>query len=65
VSFLNKGKILEMLRNIPEGANVTIDGRNSKTIHHDVVEILQDFQISAKSKNISLKLVGINFKNFK
>lgn len=65
VSFLNKGKILEMLRNIPDGANVTIDGRNSKTIHHDVIEILQDFQISAKSKNISLKLIEINFKNFK
>ena len=65
VSFLNKGSILAMLSKLPEGAQVVIDGRHSKVIHHDVIEIIQDFQISAKSKNISLECKGINFKKFK
>ncbi len=65
VSFLNKGSILKMLSDIPSGASVVIDGRHSKVIHHDVVEIIRDFQISSKSKNISLQLKGIDFRKFK
>ena len=65
VSFLNRGSILQMLNNLPGGSDVVIDGSHSKVIHHDVVEILKDFQMSAKSKNISLQLIGIDFKKLK
>ena len=60
VSFLNKGGILQMLNAIPEGSKVIIDGTNSKYIHNDVLEIIQDFQVSSISKNISLELKGLN-----
>jgi MFS superfamily sulfate permease-like transporter len=65
VSFLNKGGILQMLKSIEDGSKVVIDGRNSKVIHHDVIEIIKDFQTLAKSRNIDLELHGINFNKFK
>ncbi len=65
VSFLNKGGILQMLKSIEDGSKVVIDGRNSKVIHHDVIEIIKDFQTLAKSRNIDLEIHGINFKKFK
>lgn len=65
VSFLNKGGILQMLKSIEDGSKVLIDGSNSKVIHHDVVELIRDFQTTAKSKNIDLELRGIDFRKFK
>ncbi|NBX52210.1 MAG: SulP family inorganic anion transporter [Proteobacteria bacterium] len=59
VSFLNKGKILQLLKSIPDGSEVLIDGTQSKVIDFDVYEILRDFQVNAKSKNIKLTLKGI------
>jgi hypothetical protein len=44
---------------IPENSNVIIDGSKSKIIDYDIYEILRDFQISAKEKNIKLTLKGI------
>lgn len=65
VSFLNKGGILQMLQNIPEGSTVVIDGTKSKSIHYDVVEIIRDFRTNAKTKNITLEIKGINSRKFK
>lgn len=62
VSFLNKGKILKTLASIPENSKVLIDGSNSKSIDYDVVEIIQDFKINAKSKNIDLIVKGVSLK---
>ena len=62
VSFLNKGSILQMLNQIPPESTVVIDGTKSTSIHHDVIEIIHDFQTNAKTKNISLEIKGINFK---
>ena len=62
VSFLNKGNILQMLNQIPAESKVVIDGTKSTSIHYDVIEIIQDFQTNAKTKNISLEIKGINFK---
>ncbi|NQW30135.1 MAG: SulP family inorganic anion transporter [Ignavibacteria bacterium] len=59
VSFLNKGSILQMLNHIPANSNVTIDATNSRSIHFDVLEIIQDFQTQAKSKNISVKTINL------
>lgn len=60
VTFLNKEKILRSLNKIPENSIVTIDGSKSKYIHHDVLEIIENFKIHAKSFDIVLKLKGIN-----
>lgn len=59
VSFLNKGSILRMLDQIPQNSKVIIDGTKSKFIDYDVVEIIQNFQINAKSKNIDLTVKGV------
>lgn len=58
VSFLNKGKILQLLKNISNRSHVVIDGTNSKYIHHDVTEIIDDFQINSKSRQIALEVRG-------
>ncbi len=54
VTFLNKGAILKELANIPNGSHVTIDASRSILIDHDVLEILQDFEVSARSRNIEV-----------
>lgn len=60
VSFLNKGSILQQLKNIPDNAKVVVDGSRSKVIDYDVVEIVRDFHTNARSRNINVELKGIN-----
>jgi MFS superfamily sulfate permease-like transporter len=60
VSFLNKGSILQMLNHVPGNARVVIDGRNSRVIDYDVVEIINNFKTRAEMKNIKLEVVGID-----
>lgn len=59
VSFLNKGSIQNMLNNVPENATVIIDATKSKSIHYDVIEIIQDFQIHAKTIGITVEVKGL------
>ena len=60
VSFLNKGGILKKLNEIPENSKVLIDASKSKYIHQDVIEIIQDYTIRAKTmKNIQIEVKGI------
>jgi MFS superfamily sulfate permease-like transporter len=63
VSFLNKGSILKMLSEIPHNSKVVIDATNSHIIDYDIIEIIADFRISAKSKKIELTIKGINFNS--
>jgi len=61
VSFLNKGGILQMLNDIPENSKVLIDASLSKFIHRDVIEIIQDYIIHAKTmKNIQVEVIGLS-----
>lgn len=60
VSFLNKGGILKKLNEIPENSKVLIDASRSKYIHQDVIEIIQDYIVHAKTmKNIQVEVKGI------
>lgn len=59
VSFLNKANILNALSDIPEGKTVVIDGRNTRHIHPDVVEILLDFIGTAERRNIRVSVLGM------
>ncbi|MFM7621123.1 MAG: SulP family inorganic anion transporter [Alphaproteobacteria bacterium] len=61
VSFLNKGAILKILNEMPDNSTVIIDASSSKVIDYDVYEVINDFRINAKSRNINLQLKGINF----
>ncbi|HEY3385531.1 MAG TPA: SulP family inorganic anion transporter [Saprospiraceae bacterium] len=61
VSFLNKGGILQKLNEIPENSKVLIDASKSKYIHQDVIEIIQDYVVHAKTmKNIHVEVKGIS-----
>ncbi len=60
VSFLNKGSILREFRNIPDGSEIIIDFSRSKVIDQDVLEAIQNFIDSAKSKKINVQCIGGN-----
>jgi SulP family sulfate permease len=55
VSFFNKASVLKALNSIPENSKVIIDAEKSKSIAHDVVELIQDFKTNAKTKNITVE----------
>jgi SulP family sulfate permease len=59
VSFLNKGSILKTLNGIDEGATVVIDASNSKAIDRDVIEVIEDFKINARRRNIRVQVTGL------
>jgi len=60
VSFFNKASIVKALDAIPESSKVIIDCTNSRSIAFDVLELIKDFEINAKTKNITVE--KINFK---
>lgn len=59
VSFLNKAGIVRDLDNIPEESVVVIDATRSTYIDRDVLEVIRDFEIKAKEKNIDLHLINV------
>jgi MFS superfamily sulfate permease-like transporter len=61
VSFLNKGRILQQLQQIPERSRVVIDGTQSKVVDFDVHEIIRDFSAGAPARNIAVEVHGIPF----
>lgn len=54
VSFLNKAAVRRVLQELPRGATVEIDGTASKFIDRDVLEIIHDFAVEAKLKDIEV-----------
>jgi MFS superfamily sulfate permease-like transporter len=59
VSFLNKGALIQALDDIPAGKHVIIDGSNSKVIDYDVLEVIANFKIAAKEKDIEVDTIKI------
>ena len=59
VSFLNKASIQRTLDVLPENATVFIDGSNARSVHPDILEIIEDFSNTAANKNIDLRLEGL------
>ena len=60
VSFLNKASIQRTLSTLPDGSSVVLDARNSLRIHPDVVEIVEEFQVNAATRDISVECLGFN-----
>ena len=58
VSFFNKASVIKALDAIPRNSKVIIDCSNSKSIAYDVVELIEEFKTSAKSKNISVETIN-------
>ena len=58
VSFFNKASILNALNSIPQNAKVIIDCSNTKALAYDVIEIIENYQSSALTKNITVKKIN-------
>ncbi|TRX04507.1 SulP family inorganic anion transporter [Flavobacterium gawalongense] len=58
VSFFNKPSVIQALDSIPVNSKVIIDCSNSKSIDYDVVEFIKDYQINAKTKNITVEKIN-------
>ncbi|MDN3686592.1 SulP family inorganic anion transporter [Cyclobacterium jeungdonense] len=63
VSFLNKGSLIKTLKHVGDNKRVIIDGTNSKIIDYDVIEVIKDFQINAKERNITVEIINIDKEN--
>lgn len=58
VTFFNKGAILKELDSLPRDTYLELDVRKTRYLDNDIVEILQDFRLKAKDRNINIKLVS-------
>ncbi|GAA4972997.1 SulP family inorganic anion transporter [Algibacter aquimarinus] len=58
VTFFNKGAILKELDNIPSDSYLEIDLINTRYLDYDIIEILEDFALKAKERNIDIKLIS-------
>ncbi len=56
VTFFNKGAILKELDKLPNDTYLELDVRKTKYLDNDIIEILEDFAIKAKERNINIKL---------
>ncbi|MCC6370939.1 MAG: SulP family inorganic anion transporter [Bacteroidia bacterium] len=59
VTFINKGKFIEVFKDIPDGSIVYIDGGRSNFVDKDVLEIISAFKSSAQLKNITVHLEDV------
>ena len=63
VTFLNKIKLREALDKIPPYSVLTIDGTECNFIDYDILEIISEYEMKAKDRNIELHLAGIERVN--
>ena len=62
VTFLNKANIQRALNIIPDNSKVTIDASKSIDIHQDVFDLIEEFEINAKERNIDVNFKERNIK---
>jgi MFS superfamily sulfate permease-like transporter len=58
VTFFNKGAILKELDSLPRDTYLEIDVRKTRFLDYDIIEILQDFALKAKERNIDIQLIS-------
>lgn len=58
VTFFNKATILKELDALSPGSYLELDVRNTRYLDSDVVEILDDFAVKAKEREITIKLIS-------
>lgn len=59
LTFINKGKIAQLLHRIPPGSKIYLDAGNSNFIDKDIVELINEFKKSAKHNQIEVTTEGI------
>jgi len=58
VTFFNKGAILKELDALPEDSYLELDVRKTRYLDNDIIEILEDFALKAKERNIDIKIIS-------
>ena len=58
VTFFNKGAILNELDRLPEGSYLELDVRKTRYLDNDIIEILEDFALKAKEREINIQLIS-------
>lgn len=54
VTFINKGKILNVLHNLPKGSIIYIDGGRVAFIDKDILELISEFKYGAQKHGIEV-----------
>ncbi len=62
VSFMNKAKLKTELSKIPENSYLILDAHKAQFIDNDIIDILEDFSLHAKSKNIEIEYIHIDLR---
>lgn len=58
VTFLNKGAILKELDHLEKNTHLELDVRKTKSLDYDILEILDEYAIKAKNRNIAITLIS-------
>lgn len=56
LTFINKGSLKRVLREVPGGSHVTIDATGTRFLDHDVREVFREFATHAESVGIELEV---------
>jgi SulP family sulfate permease len=59
VTFLHKATLAATLEALPEGSRLELDGRFTRHIDPDVLELIHEFKETARGRRIDYRLVGI------
>lgn len=59
VTFAHKAGIQKVLNEAAPNSTVTVDGSDSKNVHPDVIEIIDDYKSNALDKGIKVELVNL------
>jgi MFS superfamily sulfate permease-like transporter len=58
VTFFNKGAILKELDRLSIDTFLELDVRKTRYLDNDIIEILEDFALKAKERNIDIKIIS-------
>lgn len=58
VTFFNKGAILKELDRLPNNTFLELNIIKTRFLDHDIVEILEDFNLKARNRNIDVKIIS-------
>jgi MFS superfamily sulfate permease-like transporter len=62
VTFGHKAALKKILRDLPNGTYVTIDGTGAHFIDYDIIDTVRDFRDGAPGRNISVNLKNLRSK---
>lgn len=58
VNFLHKAALAQELESVPTGSRLELDARRTRRLDPDVLEVILNFRVTARERNIDYRLVG-------